>query len=421
MFATIPKIGKHEVSSRYPKLRILVAVLLLFQYAAPQAAPPPYTVNTENTKSEIENLKANTTISKKSEAETELLETTISAYKAVGCAASEMNGQMRRLAGLGKIENLLVFDPVFVDTLTEYAILMNQLGKLEEDYLTELPPESKGTDLDSLLVPTEKIKDFLVDTMALFKTDTSITGTTVVVARAEFIAKAVKDIEVKVYYPYKAIPFIFANKSNLMEIVRRLAESRFRAARAIAANESAETSLKLEELNKQHTKLLTQLNIITETEPRDQDLSPDEFESKDASERIYYDEVPGPRYKFNQDRWKQYRNYKRQRNTVDYLRAEMAFDLLTSGDPRKSVWLDVNIAEVGGNYRIKKNPVIDILRGGNSLKFSAGAVVSYRIFNSSGEVLASDTIMTYMPYKGSANITEFVCKPTVTGNRELVP
>ena len=77
-------------------------------------------------------------------------------------------------------------------------------------------------------------------------------------------------------------------------------------------------------------------------------------------------------------------------------------------------WFDVKIAVAGSNRRTQTNAVLDVFRGGNKQTFSGGAVVSYRIFGSNGRVLASDTVMTYMPYKKSGEITEFVCRPTNT-------
>jgi hypothetical protein len=373
---------------------------------------------------------------------------------------------------------------------------MKQLRLLQIQYFKLYPNSKDGeTVAETLkfLAPYEQLKNTALSTLQLFNTDTKITTSRVVIARDEFIAKAISGTPIDVYYPHKSIPFILTNDSNLLSLLQELAnyqtltdmeigveqtkvitripsdstdDSKSKvdddssdpdeistdpdddsvdpdedsidsgdgtrnadqsvAVGANTAGAQLKRKLDLERLRKQYTSILHQLNLVTETElPPPADLvSGEEYSGRYANVQRFFDRQE-EKWKFNLDRWRADRNNVRKRNTIDFLRAETAYNLLTSdndgNDPKKNYWLEVKIALSGGNTKVDKNLMLDIFRGGNKVSFSAAAVVSYSVYRSDGKMLVSDTILTYMPYQKTGNISEFVCTPTNTRIKDLIP
>ncbi|HEX8145587.1 MAG TPA: hypothetical protein VF591_00170 [Pyrinomonadaceae bacterium] len=74
------------------------------------------------------------------------------------------------------------------------------------------------------------------------------------------------------------------------------------------------------------------------------------------------------------------------------------------GQDRNFYWLQLKVVKAGGNNRIKTNPVIDVLTGGNRLSHSGGAVVEYILFDPDGKSVAADTITQYSSYIKSGKV-----------------
>ncbi len=346
-----------------------------------------------NRQAELNLLAAKTTVSG------DLIENDISAYKAVSCAASEISQNIRRLSS--RIDVLMVYSPEFAYTMAKYSVLMNQLELLKTRYdkvfgnVRNEPPVSPGRIVDdkdirgmaSVISPANQIKALTVDMLALFKTDVKITGKTVVIGKDEFIGKVLNGLNVEVYYPEKMIPIEARTSSKLLLIINDLAELRIRSQRVLTANAgssgiSQEVVARLEALNSIHDSVINQFFLAQESE--------NEVRRK------------GKRIGANDE---SYRNG----TLIDYVRAELAFEIMAKKDQRQKYWLDVHVTKAGSNQRNKNNAVFDVFTGGKRMSFSGGAIVNYRIFNSRGRMLASDTILTYMPFKRSKKIAGYQC------------
>ncbi len=346
-----------------------------------------------NRQAELNLLSADTTVSG------DLIESDISAYKAVSCAASEISQRVRRLSG--QIDVLMVYSPEFANTMAKYAVLMNQLELLKTRYSkvfgeakvgptvspSMIIEEGNVKSLSDVISPANQIKALTVDMLALFKTDVKITGKTVVIGKDEFIGKILNGLSVEVYYPEKMIPLEVRTSSKLLLIINDLAELRVRSQKFLTVNVrrgvvSQETTARLEALNSIHDSVINQFFLAPESENgiRRKGKRNDESDSS-------------------------YRNG----TLIDYVKAELAFEIMGKKDQRKKYWLDVHVTKAGSNQRNKNNAVFDVFTGGKRMSFSGGAIVNYRIFNSRGRMLASDTILTYMPFKRSKKIAGYQC------------
>ena len=85
----------------------------------------------------------------------------------------------------------------------------------------------------------------------------------------------------------------------------------------------------------------------------------------------------------------------------DYLRTEK---ILTRMAADKIYWIKIKNAKSGGNMRVKSNPLIDIFRGGSSIKFSGGSIAYYYILDNDGKIKLSGVFYGYEPYTKSSRI-----------------
>ncbi len=346
----------------------------------------------QNRKAELDLLAANTTVSG------ELIENEISAYKAVACAAAEINQQVRTAST--QIDLLMIYSPRFAKTMAEYSVMISQLEMLSERYegLYRPPMAIKTVTEDDRSKPGNLIGDLSVakqfsalaiDTLALFKTEVDIQGKTVVIGKDEFIAKLLRGINLEVYYPEKIIPMNI-NDSRLLNLLSDLAEYRVKAEYILKNKYEIDPYWRkqivpnLQALNSGYD------NLITQFFPSQKSDKAGGSKTGDASK--------DPVYKVGR------------RSIIDFMRAEVANRIMSKQDEKRKYWLDVHVTKAASNQRNKSSAVIDIFTGGKRLSFSGGSIVNYRIFNSNGRVIASDTILSYMPYKRSKKIAEYRCQ-----------
>lgn len=86
---------------------------------------------------------------------------------------------------------------------------------------------------------------------------------------------------------------------------------------------------------------------------------------------------------------------------IDYLKIE---EIIKNMDANKIYWIKIKNVKAGGNMRMKSNPLIDIFRGGSSVKFSGGSVAYYYILDNLGNVVLSGSVYGYIPYKKSSKL-----------------
>ena len=253
--------------------------------------------------------------------------------------------------------------------------------------------------------PASTISGIALDTLALFKTESKVTGKTVVIGREEFIAKVINGLRVDVFYPERVIPVGARRNSKLIETENYLAEYRERSALILAFIDRergrVRDQLVDEREDTERRRLATSLeawdilaarlpalntildNTITQFFP-----DPDEDDDSEGDVTVMEPE----------------------RRILGYLRAEAFSEkFLDTGDNSNFYWLDVSVTKAGGSMRNKSSAVIDIFTGGRRLSFSGGAITNYRVFGSDGRVIAADTVLSYMPYKRSKKIASYRC------------
>jgi hypothetical protein len=373
--------------------------------------------NIENRKAELELLAAKTAV------EGNLIESDISAYKAVACAAADIN---RRVNGLGtRIDTLVVYSPRFARSLTEYSMLMGQLDLLSERYSEafemvpeKLPPQSPSNEevktysepqiAASRVISLPSVRSLALDTLSLFKTEVSIEGKIVNIGREEFIAKVVSGLNVEVYYPDKIIPFEAGKNSRLIRVFNDLVEYRLRSSKIIA---TVSSNLRLAE------------DYVNSAEGDDRLRAAKEYRNAwitletrlPALDKMYDSTILAffPAFGAGGDEGNQpgpsVEPGRGQRDIIAYLQAESFSKLLSANAQKQLYWLDVNVTKAGSNMRNKSSAIFDIFTGGKRISFSGGSIANYRIFGFNGQIIAADTILSYMPFKRSKKIAGYDC------------
>jgi hypothetical protein len=85
----------------------------------------------------------------------------------------------------------------------------------------------------------------------------------------------------------------------------------------------------------------------------------------------------------------------------DYLKTEQIISYMNQN---AYYWIKIKAVKTGGNIKVKKNPLIDVFRGGSSVKFSGGSVVYYYVLDNDGQIIDSDVIRGYSPYQKATSI-----------------
>lgn len=348
-----------------------------------------------NREAELKLLRAKTTVSG------DLIETDISAYKAVSCAASDINQKVRDLGN--QIDLLMIYSPRFANTMVEYSILMNQLELLKRRYeiafrsipealvVTGGPEIKSSVNPITIIDPISQVRALAIDTLSLFRTDVQISGKQVVIGKDEFVAKVLNGVNVEAYYPEKMIPTNLGKPSKLLTLITELAEMRVKSKYIIEGKTDVDPRDK-----KRNEPRLMAYNAIYDN------VFAQFFPASKPVEELPDDES----IKRNKDKPRRIGKS----TIVDFMRAELASEIMAAEDQKRKYWLDVHVTKAGSNRRNKSSAVLDIFTGGKRISFSGGAIVNYRIFNSRGRVLASDTILTYMPFTRSKKIAEYKCQ-----------
>jgi hypothetical protein len=85
----------------------------------------------------------------------------------------------------------------------------------------------------------------------------------------------------------------------------------------------------------------------------------------------------------------------------DYLKTEEILNLMNNNS---IYWIKIKVIKSGGNMRVKSNPLIDIFRGGSSIKFSGGSIAYYYILDNQGAIKLSGNVYGYVPYTKSSQV-----------------
>lgn len=342
-----------------------------------------------------------------------MIETDISGYKAAACAATEIGRQIRRQSG--NIKVLVVYSRDTTDLVGNYIILMSSLDGLDKRYraiftryeiakrklagFTALG-DSKAFEMADLGVPA-----FIVDWLSLFKTNVAITAVSVNIGREEFLSNVFKSLplgEMKVVFPEKVVPVPRANQYKLIEKVNGLSTQRSNAQVATTEITKFLGSPAMKDAADKDDLAKELREIANDFKSLNKDV--------DRTFAAIRGEAPNDDAEAGGDNPAAHKQKKQQIGVTDFLRAEVIHDMLKSNPG--AYWLDVGTPKSGSNTQNKNSPLIDIFTGGNRLTFSAGSIVSYRVFDSAGVMLLSDTVTTYRPYKKSKHVGEDVCLGT---------
>jgi len=414
-----------------------------------------------NRKNELELLKGTTTTSG------DLIENDITAYQAVACACKPIAKKINDKNG--QIKTLMIYSPEIADTLTEYSALIVHMNRLEDTYKEILgidlqkTPLAPGVNLRvnnaanaraSIGIPgLGDIISAAIDILSLFKVDVEITGEKVDVGKEEFISKVVDGLSgIDVYYPDKVIVSKPPTDSTLLEKInsllryqaiakktlKELGEQRAKLAKGKKediAKQIAEKKKEIEKLEAEVRKFprnrkkrqalntanedLKQLEAKLEKENKDTEAAVKKFDEEfgeaikqlnnlnalvDALLNQFNPPLPGEK--------DESKNITKTKSLASFLRAETTYQKIAELEKgtQKVYWLDLGVSKAGGNMLKKTSPLLDIFTGGDRVKFSGGTVVSFKVFHSDGQIVVSDMIWAYAPYRKSKYVTEFLCQ-----------
>jgi hypothetical protein len=309
----------------------------------------------------------------------DLIESRIQAYKANEIISDEIAKNTQNKG----ITRLFVFNETDYEKILAYKRLIQQLDVINEEYRKCSPT---GGAAGPAVIP-----NLLLNALPLLKTDTSIVGSSFDIDDEAFWASLANKFSSRGIY--LSNPFISNFDSSTIvfgnsPLFFKLEQAYQSASKPDCANnykfknsiDSVFRKIR-EELNlatKDSTPEITKKTTTTIITPPNK-TEVEEIANKTASSS------PSP----SSNNW------------FNYLITEQ---IMKTMQTYGIYWIKVKNIKAGGNLRIKSNPLIDIFRGGSSIKFSGGSIATYYIFNNNGDIIASGVINAYTPYKKSSQI-----------------
>ncbi len=402
-----------------------------------------------NREKELNMVKGTTTVSG------DLIENDITAYQAVACACEPIK---RKIGGSkDNIGALMIYSPQIADSLTEYSALITYLDRLDKRYDEVIAKAEAKLNNPAIAavaaLPISEIISLGLEVLSLFKTDVEITGEKIDVGREEFISRVVDGLGVPVYYPDKIVISRPPPNSALLDYLNKLLQKQSKAKTLLERiSKQLQDQIKairdafapqIENLEKEIENLETRLeNASSRQKPRLQK----QLDEKKAALKTLRENMAKAVEAVTKNHNNEFGEIVKALNSlnaaaeviitkfdppakpedgktmspdrllVTYLRAETTsrkiIELETANQNKPVYWLDLGVSKAGGNMLKKTSPIIDIFTGGDRVKFSGGAVVSFRVFSSEGQMLVSDMIWAYAPYRKAKYVTEFVCQGT---------
>jgi hypothetical protein len=309
------------------------------------------------------------------------IESTIQAYKSFSIVA----GDIAVAAGAKNVGGLYIYRDSDFKKIIEYKNLMQQLAVIN----TEYGKCFQGAAINAA-IPPGVLAGIFLKWLPLLKTDTQIKNFAVTIedeAAWALIAKAFAEKNMTLHNPFVS-PYDFIDLSGVPSpnLVRELEK----AQRFLTTNPCTNPTYTFKpQIDAAFIKLKTDLGIIIPpvspakkvTTTTTTDVPP----TKKVEETVENTPAVTPtEIKF----W-------------DYARTEKLISTMQAG---RIYWLVVKNVKAGGNVRIKSNPLIDIFRGGSSIKFSGGSLATYYILDNDGKIVVSDVIKGYEPYTKSSKI-----------------
>jgi hypothetical protein len=288
-----------------------------------------------------------------------VMESHFIAYKSMSEVAKYMG---TKVTGF---KTLVVYNDRDVSGLQHYATVIAQLENLQKYYselLKKPSPQNPEAATAALLAPelaTTMLKS-VADVLAMFRTNTDIKGVSITIEEAAFVSQLKQHLTgVTLMYPGLYPP-------NLL----------------VAASTDSDSLMKM-------------ISNIFEQKVKADEIIKDYEASTDKKAHPYRDRVT--RFKAMND---QFDKFVAALTALDattgaspmtnLVRAEKLHKTLKKGD---SGMLYVKVMKAGGNNKITQN-----LFKGTKISHSGGVVVSYIIFNNSGEVALADTLYNYDGY-----------------------
>ncbi len=282
---------------------------------------------------------------------------------------------------------------------------------------------------------------FVTDLLAVFRTDTTITGQDVSVEEDSMIAgisRIFKDNSLTLYYPQKYFPATDNQtvlNSNILKMITNIDVEKKAAEETVfkyqfvitaaTANQNAERNRLLKKIEsidkyiaelevdraKQDT-LAKKKKIQVEIKRNEKSKEPIESQIKEIDRGLLILGIA----KFHMDKLQELNNEARQflndfstgdkekpSKLLSFLKAERLSNVLKNlKKDKKYYWLELDAVSAGGNTRTRKNLILYFT--GAKVDHSGGVIISWKLYNEDGSIKYSGVDNRYEGYKSSKSI-----------------
>lgn len=313
----------------------------------------------------------------------ELIESKIQAYKAM----EDISGKIAADPRMAGISGLYVFREADYAKVVSYKKLIQQLDVINGEY-TKCAPG--GVAIAG--APVGVLASIFLNWLPLLKTETTIVGTDVVIedeAVWASLANSLSSKGISLSNPYVSnFDFSVVAGGGASNLINKLLAAENSLLKPACTNNGYKLKPQVDAAFKKLKK-----DIALEVDAPTNEIKKTTTTTTPPPPKTVVEETieitPATSPSSNSVTW------------FDYLVTEQ---VITNMQTNNIFWIKIKNTKSSGNMRIKSNPLIDIFRGGNSVKFSGGSISYYYILDNDGKIKLSGVVYGYIRYKKSSQI-----------------
>lgn len=337
----------------------------------------------------------------------DLIETRIQAYRAMNNVSEQI---ARKIKGDSNIGGLVVFRDSDYAMVVSYLRILRQLEAIDNGY--KICKAGGGIRAESLAPGV--VANLLLNALPLFKTDTTINAVEFDIEEEAFWANLAENLSKKdssskdsLFLRRVSLYNLFVSPFNIEELNKEVSQSALKESLKTVENSriSAECAEKIV-IDKAFEKLKVDMGIEESENPQSPPTTPAATRSPTPTPTP----VPAAptatatttvNVNMTSPQATPPSSTSASNSFLDYLRVERFVEAMKE---KKIYWIKIKNIKAGGSMRVKSSPLIDIFRGGNSVKFSGGSVAYYYLLDNQGTIVQSGNLYGYAPYKKSSQV-----------------
>lgn len=315
------------------------------------------------------------------------IESKIQAYRSLGITLDKGAADMYRLG----VRKLYVYRDDDYAKVIAYRKIMQQLSLLTDEYRQCF---NERTETDG--VAPGLLAGIVLKWLPLLKTDVTISSSDVDVDQDAFyseLATALRRHSIQFGNPYvSSIEFVEFKSLQQSEVIKKLRSVEYYRTNTATCTGDGYT----------RPNLKPKLDALVVKLEEDMGLLPREGKpEKKVSKKTTTDRPPVVTIEETTETTVAQTPSSATMGLWDYVKVEK---LISGMENDNAYWIKLKPVKAGGNVQVKSSPLVDIFRGGASVKFSGGAIVSFTILDNKGMVWGSGVLSGYEPYQSSGAI-----------------